>query len=172
MIYRISENIDERYNKLSRWGKVLLLAAIIVIILLLIITACLAVHYKNQRSDAIAEYERLLEKSLQNYYIQGVANSNLEKQLQDLSIELATLRNNTLDLEKVLNDWRSDYRDLSEIRKRMKDGIRKTNAQLDAMSKSVGSIIDQRQYELNMDASEVIIKRDSLGRRARLPEKR
>ncbi len=172
MVYRLSENIDAYYKKMSRRAKAWSAIAIAAIILLLLITAGLAFYFRYQRNKVVADYEKLLEKSHQNYYLQGIANSNLEKKLQDLMLELATLKNNTIELELLLQEFKSENADLNEIRRRLEQGISKTKIQLDNMQTSVNSILDHRRTEMrNFLMEEYLPKTDSLGKRARYPEK-
>jgi len=171
MIYRISENIDEHYKKMSRRAKAWAAIAIVAIILLMLVSAAFALYYRYQRDKVIADYEKLLEKSHQNYYIQGIANSNLEKKLQDLMLELATLRNNTVEMERMFAELREDNANLEEIRRRLQQGIVRTKSQLDHMESSVTSIINQRQKAIIYTEEEILSKKDSLGVHARYPER-
>ncbi|MCQ2249727.1 MAG: hypothetical protein MJZ66_01320 [Bacteroidales bacterium] len=172
MFYRFSENIDEYYKKMSRRARVWAAIAIVAIVLLLLLATGFAFYYRYQHNKMIAEYEKLLEKSHQNYYLQGIANSNLEKKLQELMLELATLKNNTIEMEMVLMELKGENADLNEIRRRMEQGISKTKIQLENMQSSVNSIIEHRKNEMRQFVKdEYIIKKDSLGKHARYPER-
>ncbi len=156
MFYRFSENIDEYYKKMSRRARVWAAIAIVAIVLLLLMATGFALYYRYQHNKMIAEYEKLLEKSHQNYYLQGIASSNLEKKLQDLMLELAKLRNNTIELERMFSELSDEKVSLEEIRAEMELGIRRSKAQLDRMQSSVNSLIDQRTKVIINNENEIL----------------
>ncbi|MCQ2253442.1 MAG: hypothetical protein MJZ61_08325, partial [Bacteroidales bacterium] len=123
----------------------------------LLISSIGMIFYTNyQKNKVIADYEKLLDNSHQNYYLQSIANSNLEKKLQDLNLKLAEMRNTTIDLERMFNELSEEKVSLEEIRARMEMGIRRTKAQLDNMQTSVNSLINQRTKVIIYNEEEII----------------
>ncbi len=168
-IYTISEAMDRRYQKMSRKAKVWSLVAVIAIALLLLMSAGMAFYFLYQRNRAIEYGEAELEKSKQNYYIQSISNSNLEKRLQDLILELAKLRNSTIELGMMVALLQEDKVNLEEIRLRLESGVRNAKYQLDKMETSVNSLIKQRSGTLTTTEQELLRRdRDSVYKNAKM----
>lgn len=157
--YEISESLDNRYKKLSRKQKAWIVVG--AILLLLMSLCCLGgwLYSNYQRRLAVSNYEKLLEKSKQNYYLQTVANNNLEKKLQDMSLRLAELKNNTIELERMFSELSSEKVSLEEIRQQMEIGLRNSRAQLDKMQRSVNVLIDQRTKTVIKTEEEIIYEK-------------
>lgn len=143
-IYSISDDFDVYYSKMSRKAKTWSFVGIVALLLLALTLIGFVIYINYQRGLEQEIYAKALEKSKQNYFIQGVANSNQEKKLQDLNLELAKLKNNTIELERMFNELSEEKVSLEEIRAAMELGISRTKSQLDRMQSSVNSIIDQR----------------------------
>ncbi len=154
---------------MSRKAKVWSLVAVIAIALLLMMSAGMAFYFLYQRNRAIEYGEAELEKSKQNYYIQSISNSNLEKRLQDLILELAKLRNSTIELGMMVALLQEDKVNLEEIRLRLESGVRNAKYQLDKMETSVNSLIKQRTSTLTTTEQELLRRdRDSVYKNAKM----
>lgn len=154
--YEISQKLDSRYKKLSAEQKSWIVIGAIVVLLLLLAGFGLALYEKFQQRRLAENYEKLLEKSRQNYYLQSLQNSNLEKKLQDMLLEIAKLKNNTIELERMFSELSDEKVSLEEIRARMEAGLKNTRTQLNNMQKSVNYLIDQRSKTLIYTKEELI----------------
>lgn len=164
-LYSISDDFDAYYRKMSRKARTWTFVGIAALVLLALLLVGMIIYVNYMRGVEEEDYYKELEKSKQNYYIQGVANSNLEKKFQDLNLELAKLRNNTIELERMFSELSDEKVSLEEIRAEMELGIRRSKAQLDKMQSSVNSLIDQRTKVIINNENEILNeKSDTHGR--------
>lgn len=155
-LYQISEDVDVYYRKMSHRERAWWFIGLIALLILLLGSIGYSIYSNYQKQKAIAEYQKLLEESHQNYYLQSISNSNLEKKLQDLMLEIATLRNSTIELERMIMELSDEKVNLEEIRRQMELGIRRTKTQLDNMQSSVNSLINQRTKAIIYTEDEII----------------
>lgn len=158
-LYQLSKRIDRRYEKLTPNAKSLIFIGIIILLLLLLgLFGCFLYDKNRQYADA-ERYIKELEESKQNYYLVTIANSNLEKRLQDLSLRLAETLNNTIELERMFKELEAENVSLEEIRDAMEKGLIRTKTQLDNMRGSVNYLIDQRQKDIIQMGEKVKIEK-------------
>ena len=147
-LYQLSKRIDSRYNEMTPNQKSLIFIGVIILFLLLLGILGWIVHCKNQQNAEAERYIKKLEESKQNYYLATIANSNLEKKLQEMSLRLAETINNTIELQRVFDELTAEKVSLEEIRAAMEAGLRRTKTQLDNMQGSVNYLIDQRENQI------------------------
>lgn len=155
-LYSLSQKIDKKYNEMSPKRRAWTAIIIVSIILLLLSASILALYSKHLRDAELEAYKAELEKSKQNYYLQTIANSNLEKKLQDMSLRLAETINNTIELERMFHELSEEKVSLEEIRAELEAGIRRTKNQLDNMKGAVNSLINQRQKVIITTEEDII----------------
>jgi hypothetical protein len=160
-LYSLSQKIDKTYNQMSPNRRAWTAIIIVTIILLLLSASILALYSKHLKESELAAYEAELEKSKQNYYLQTIANSNLEKKLQDMSLRLAETINNTIELERMFHELSEEKVSLEEIRSELEAGIRRTKYQLDNMQGAVNSLINQRQKVIITTEEDIIIEKSN-----------
>ena len=142
--YEISKKLDREYKTWSAERKAWTVIVFVLLSLLFLTAFALGLYTRYKKNAEIENYKTLLEQSKQNYYIQTIANSNLEKKLQDMLLELAKMKNNTIELERMFEALYEEKVSLEEIRREMESGLKNTRFQLDKMQNSVNSLIDQR----------------------------
>ena len=148
-LYQLSKRIDKRYAEMTPNQKSLTFIGIIVLILLLLGMAGWIIFSNQRQSEDVERYINKFEESKQNYYLATIANSNLEKKLQEMSLRLAETINNTIELQRMFDELTAEKVSLEEIRTAMETGLRRTKTQLDNMQGSVNSLINQRQKVLD-----------------------
>ena len=158
-LYQLSKRIDRRYEKLTPNAKSLIFIGIIFLLLLLLGLFGWFLYDKNRQYADSERYIKELEESKQNYYLVTIANSNLEKRLQDLSLRLAETLNNTIELERMFKELEAENVSLEEIRDAMEKGLIRTKTQLDNMRGSVNYLIDQRQKDIIQMGEKVKIEK-------------
>ena len=144
-LYQLSKRIDKRYGEMTPNAKALTFIGVIVLFLLLLLALGLVLYSKHSKYAELERYIEKLEESKQNYYLATIANSNLEKKLQEMSLRLAETINNTIELERMFKELEAENVSLEEIREAMEKGLRRTKTQLDNMQGSVNSLINQRE---------------------------
>jgi hypothetical protein len=128
--------------------KSLTFIGIIALIVLLLFLGGWIIFSKQRQSEDVERYIDKFEESKQNYYLATIANSNLEKKLQELNLRLAELINNTIELQRMAEQLTAENVSLEEIRKEMEKGLKRTKTQLDKMQGSVNYLIDQRENQI------------------------
>ena len=144
-LYQLSKRIDKHYNEMTPNKKAGIFIGVIILFLLLLAILGLVIYSKHSQYAEAERYIKELEESKQNYYLQTIANNNLEKKLQEMSLRLAETINNTVELERMLKELDVENGSLEEIRKALELGLRRTKTQLDNMQGSVNSLINQRE---------------------------
>ena len=144
-LYQLSKRIDKRYNEMTPNQKSLTFIGVILLLLLLLGAIGWILYSKNSKYADAERYIEKLEESKQNYYLATIANSNLEKKLQEMSLRLAETINNTIELQRMFDELSAEHVSLEEIREAMEKGLRRTKTQLDNMQGSVNSLINQRE---------------------------
>ncbi|MCR5455925.1 MAG: hypothetical protein K6F33_13130 [Bacteroidales bacterium] len=144
-LYQLSKRIDKRYNEMTPNTKAGIFIGIIILLLLLLSILGWVIYSKHKQYAEAERYLKELEESKQNYYLATIANSNLEKKLQEMSLRLAETINNTIELERMFKQLSEEKVSLEEIRAAMEAGLRRTKKQLDNMQGSVNSLINQRE---------------------------
>jgi len=144
-LYQLSKRIDKRYAEMTPNQKALSFIGIIILIALLLFLTGWIIFCNQRQSDDVEHYIKKLEESKQNYYLATIANSNLEKKLQEMSLRLAETINNTVELERMLHEFEAENLSLEEIRDALEKGLRRTKTQLDNMQGSVNALINQRE---------------------------
>lgn len=157
-LYQLSQRIDKRYNEMTPNKKSLIFIGVIAVIILLLMALGWVLYSKHRQCMEAEIYIKKLEESKQNYYLATIANSNLEKKLQEMSLRLAETINNTIELQRMFDELTAEKVSLEEIRTAMETGLRRTKTQLDNMQGSVNSLINQRQKVL--DDNEQSIRRE------------
>ncbi len=157
--YEISIDLDKRYKTWSSARKAWIVIGILTLIIFLLLSIGLCLYFNYQRSQTEVYYEKLLEKSKQNFYLQSIANSNLEKKLQDMSLRLAELKNSTIELERMFRELSEEKVSLEEIRRQMESGLKNTLSQLDKMQYSVNYLIEQRKKVITDTKDEIIYEK-------------
>ena len=147
-LYQLSKRIDKRYAEMTPNQKSLTFIGIIALIVLLLFLGGWIIFSKQRQSEDVERYIDKFEESTQNYYIATIANSNLEKKLQELNLRLAELINNTIELQRMAEQLTAENVSLEEIRKEMEKGLKRTKTQLDKMQGSVNYLIDQRENQI------------------------
>lgn len=168
-IYNITEDLDKKYAKMSRKAKFWSLMAIIAVFLLLIVTAGMAIYFHYQRNSIAEYYKAELDKSKQNYYIQSVSNSNLDKKLQDLMLELARLRNHTVSIETMIAMLKEDSVNIHEVHKRLMAGVDQAKRDLNKMGASVTEVINSHYKSFKLNTRILDERCDTLGKNAVIP---
>ena len=143
--YEISVNLDKKYKTWSSTRKAWVVIGVLALLVFLLLSIGFCLYFKYQCSQTADYYEKLLEKSKQNFYLQSIANSNLEKKLQDMSLRLAELKNSTIEIERMFRELSEERVSLEEIRRQMESGLKNTRSQLDKMQFSVNYLIEQRK---------------------------
>ena len=141
----MSKLIDKRYAEMTPNQKSLTFIGIIALIVLLLFLAGWIIFSNQRQSEDVERYIKKFEESKQNYYLATIANSNLEKKLQEMSLRLAETINNTVELERMLQEFEAENLSLEEIRDALEKGLRRTKTQLDNMQGSVNALINQRE---------------------------
>ena len=95
-LYQLSKRIDKRYAEMTPNQKSLTFIGIIALIVLLLFLAGWIIFSNQRQSEDVERYIKKFEESKQNYYLATIANSNLEKKLQEMSLRLAETINNTV----------------------------------------------------------------------------
>ncbi|MBR2199203.1 MAG: hypothetical protein IJ894_00410 [Bacteroidales bacterium] len=147
-LYQLSKRIDKRYAEMTPNQKSLTFIGIIALIVLLLFLGGWIIFSKQRQSEDVERYIDKFEESKQNYYLATIANSNLEKKLQELNLRLAELINNTIELQRMAEQLTAENVSLEEIRKEMEKGLKRTKTQLDKMQGSVNYLIDQRENQI------------------------
>jgi len=147
-LYQLSKRIDKRYAEMTPNQKSLTFIGIIALIVLLLFLDGWIIFSKQRQSEDVERYIDKFEESKQNYYLATIANSNLEKKLQELNLRLAELINNTIELQRMAEQLTAENVSLEEIRKEMEKGLKRTKTQLDKMQGSVNYLIDQRENQI------------------------
>ena len=147
-LYQLSKRIDKRYAEMTPNQKSLTFIGIIALIVLLLFLGGWIIYSKQRQSEDVERYIDKFEESKQNYYLATIANSNLEKKLQELNLRLAELINNTIELQRMAEQLTAENVSLEEIRKEMEKGLKRTKTQLDKMQGSVNYLIDQRENQI------------------------
>jgi biopolymer transport protein ExbB/TolQ len=155
-LYQFSKRIDKHYNEMTPNKKASIFIGVIVLFLLLLSIIGWVIYSKHRQYAEVERYIKELEESKQNYYLQTIANSNLEKKLQEMSLRLAETINNTVELERMLNELDAENVSLEEIRRALETGLRRTKTQLDNMQGSVNSLINQREKTLIYTEQQII----------------
>jgi ElaB/YqjD/DUF883 family membrane-anchored ribosome-binding protein len=157
--YEISQNLDNQYKTWSRDKKAWVVIGVVTLAVLLLVSIGGLIYVTYQKNKAISEYEQLLHLSKQNYYLQTIENQNLSKKLQDMSLRLAELKNNTIELERMFRELSEEKVSLEEIRSQMELGLKNTRYQLDKMQSSVTYLIDQRKKTVIKTEDEIIYEK-------------
>lgn len=144
----MSKRIDKRYAEMTPNQKSLTFIGIIALIVLLLFLGGWIIFSKQRQSEDVERYIDKFEESKQNYYLATIANSNLEKKLQELNLRLAELINNTIELQRMAEQLTAENVSLEEIRREMEKGLKRTKTQLDKMQGSVNYLIDQRENQI------------------------
>jgi len=144
----LSKRIDKRYAEMTPNQKSLTFIGIIVLILLLLGMAGWIIFSNQRQSEDVERYINKFEESKQNYYLATIANSNLEKKLQELNLRLAETINSTIALQRMISELDSENVSLEAIRKELEKGLQRTKSQLDKMQGSVNYLIDQRENQI------------------------
>jgi len=147
-LYQLSKRIDKRYAEMTPNQKSLTFIGIIVLILLLLGMAGWIIFSNQRQSEDVERYINKFEESKQNYYLATIANSNLEKKLQELNLRLAETINSTIALQRMISELDSENVSLEAIRKELEKGLQRTKSQLDKMQGSVNYLIDQRENQI------------------------
>ncbi|MBR4273778.1 MAG: hypothetical protein IKQ30_13195 [Bacteroidales bacterium] len=147
-LYQLSKRIDKRYAEMTPNQKSLTFIGIIALIVLLLFLGGWIIFSKQRQSEDVERYIDKFEESKQNYYLATIANSNLEKKLQELNLRLAELINNTIELQRMAEQLTAENVSLEEIRREMEKGLKRTKTQLDKMQGSVNYLIDQRENQI------------------------
>jgi biopolymer transport protein ExbB/TolQ len=164
-LYQLSKRIDKRYNEMTPNQKSLTFIGVILLLLLLLGAIGWILYSKNSKYADAERYIEKLEESKQNYYLATIANSNLEKKLQEMSLRLAETINNTIELQRMFDELSAEHVSLEEIREAMEKGLRRTKTQLDNMQGSVNSLINQREKNIIYNKTEIEkVKFDSHGK--------
>jgi len=158
-LYEISQKLDKQYKTWSAERKAWTVVLIVLLCLLFLASIGFGFYLKHKKNAEISNLSRLLEESKQNYYLQTVANSNYEKKLQDLLLELATMKNNTIEIERMFQALYEEKVSLEDIRRQMESGIKSTKFQLDKMQHSVNSLIEQRTNTVITKEAEIIYEK-------------
>ncbi len=155
-LYTLSKKIDRRYGEMTPNTKAWIFIAVVALILLLLLAMGWLVYDRYRHDAVVGRHLKELEESKQNYYLQTIANSNLEKKLQEMSLKLAETINNTIELERMFHELEEEKVSLEEIRDAMEKGIRRTKSQLDNMQGSVDALINQREKTIIYNREEII----------------
>lgn len=147
-LYQLSKRIDKRYAKMTPNQKSLTFIGIIVLIALLLFLGGWIIFSNQQQSEDVERCLNKLEESKQNYYLATIANSNLEKKLQELNLRLAETINSTIALQRMISELDSENVSLEAIRRELEKGLQRTKVQLDRMQGSVNYLIDQREKQI------------------------
>ena len=144
-LYQLSKRIDKRYAGMTPNQKSLTFIGIIVLIVLLLFLGGWIIFSNQRQSEDVERYVKKFEESKQNYYLATIANSNLEKKLQEMSLRLAELINTTVELQRMTDLLTAENVSLEDIRRELEKGLKRTKTQLDNMQSSVNYLIDQRE---------------------------
>ena len=144
-LYQLSKRIDKRYAGMTPNQKSLTFIGIIVLIVLLLFLGGWIIFSNQRQSEDVERYVKKFEESKQNYYLATIANSNLEKKLQEMSLRLAELINTTVELQRMTDLLTAENVSLEDIRRELEKGLKRTKTQLDKMQSSVNYLIDQRE---------------------------
>jgi parvulin-like peptidyl-prolyl isomerase len=157
--YDISRKLDANYKTWSSDRKAWTVILFVLLVLLFLSAFALGLYTRYTKNLEIENYKAVLEKSKQNYYLQSIANSNLEKKLQEMLLELAKMKNNTVELERIFQALYDEKASLEEIRQQMETGLKNTKFQLDKMQHSVNSLIDQRTKTIISTERDIIYEK-------------
>ena len=160
-LYQLSKRIDKRYNEMTPNQKSLTFIGVIALLLLLCGAVVWIFFSRNTKYAELEHYVQKLEESKQNYYLATIANSNLEKKLQEMSLRLAETINNTVELERMIQELDSENLNLEEIRRALEQGLRRTKTQLDNMQGSVNSLINQREKTIIQTGEQLKIEKSN-----------
>ncbi len=152
----IADRTEYFLRKLSKRAKSWLVVTVVAVAALMLIFGTLWIYnhikYKRER----AEYERKLQTSQQNYYMQTVENANLEKRLQDMNLRLAQTIGSMVEMQTMLNQINSEKANLEEVKRQLENGMKNTRTQLDKVQKSVNNLIDSRSHLITNTEENVI----------------
>ncbi len=160
-LYQLSKRIDKRYSEMTPNQKSLIFLGVIILFILLFGALGWILFSRNNKNAELEHYVQKFEESKQNYYLATIANSNLEKKLQEMSLRLAETINNTVELERMLHELDSENLNLEEIRRALELGLRRTKTQLDNMQGSVNSLIKQREETIIQTGEQLKIEKSN-----------
>ncbi len=137
------------FRKFRQHIKIGIFAIIVISILgnFYLFSSNMVLHHKLKKTKK--EYSNDMERTTKEYQKVIDEKDNLLSEIQDLNFKFTELNNSKIELELLIEQLNDENVTLYSIREELVKGINNTNYQIKMMQKSVGTIIDEKQTELD-----------------------
>jgi biopolymer transport protein ExbB/TolQ len=147
------EKTEDKINKFfKRFDTVAKLILFVVLIISLFFNVIITFKYTKTTislSRLETKYNEDIQRAKEQYSLLYAQNTSLNKQVQDLNLELVKTINNTIDLQVMFQQIYDETITLYGIKDELKVGIQKTNNQLKKLQTSIETIIENKQNFLD-----------------------